>query len=120
MQRSTRSHGPLEPRQTVFALPGVNTHPVVVLQVSTVQSLPSSQTVGPPAEQVPAEQESPDVQALPSSHAVPFRFEQTPSEPGTLHARQSSGLPPLQPLLQHRPSRQMLLAHCVLRLHAAP
>src|SRR5207247_5786297 len=44
----------------------VCTHPVAVLHVSVVQTLPSSQFGGGPPTQAPAEQVSPVVQAFPS------------------------------------------------------
>jgi hypothetical protein len=47
----------------------VNTHPVAGLQLSVVQTLPSSQITPAPDRQMPPPQVSPDVQALPSSQA---------------------------------------------------
>ena len=60
----------------VQALPSVQatvlsplTQPVVMLQLSVVQTLPSSQLIAPPDTQAPATQASPEVQALPSVQA---------------------------------------------------
>jgi hypothetical protein len=47
-------------------------HPVVGLQLSAVQGLPSVQLSGVPGLQVPAWQVSAPLQALPSEHAWPF------------------------------------------------
>ena len=66
---------------------GVCTHwPVSGLQVSTVQGLLSSQSLGPPGTQTPAWQVSPTVQGLPSSQAAPFCLLPTPQ---VLFARQA-------------------------------
>jgi len=45
-------------------------HPVAVSQPSSVQSLPSSQLVGPPGRHWPPRHTSFDVQASPSSHGA--------------------------------------------------
>ena len=50
--------------------PAMNAQPVAVRQVSSVQSLPSAQTVGVPGRHRPTAHTSPVVHALPSSHAV--------------------------------------------------
>jgi hypothetical protein len=65
----------------VWQQPGIGwcSHwPVIWLQVSTVQMLPSSQFLGLPVMQTPAWQVSPTVQALPSSQAVPSALLRTP------------------------------------------
>src|SRR5439155_1345728 len=68
---------PLHPSLTVEAVPSsqgavlfVWTHPVVGLQVSSVQGLPSLQFSGVPGWHVPPLHTSPAVQALPSEHGA--------------------------------------------------
>jgi hypothetical protein len=60
------------PSSQAFVL-SVNTHPEPGLQVSVVQTLPSSQTIPAPLHAPPLHA-SPDVQALPSLQLVPSIF----------------------------------------------
>jgi hypothetical protein len=98
---------PLHASPEVQALPSSHTlvlaawtQPVVGLQLSSVQTLPSSQAVGPPDWQAPPTQTSPVVQASPSLHAaLLFAKPQTPvcgsqlSSVHTLLSLQTVGVP---------------------------
>jgi peptidoglycan hydrolase-like protein with peptidoglycan-binding domain len=105
-----------------FAAPASFTHPVAGLQLSIVQTLPSSQFGGGPPLQFPPPQTSPVVQAFPSLHGLvllvwtqPVAGLQESSVQGLLSLQSGAG-PPLQvpppqtsPVVQAFPSSQGLV-----------
>jgi hypothetical protein len=98
---------PLQMLPSLHGVPSpteVLAQPVVGLQVSVVQTLPSLQVSGVPAVQVPAWQVSSPLQTVPSAHEEPFAtgpFWQPAigsqvSFVHTLPSSQASGMPTVQ------------------------
>jgi hypothetical protein len=97
----------------------VQKHPLTVSQESSVQGLPSLQSVAPPPPHTPVAHISPVVQASPSSQATASRSVQVPGV-GPSQAWQSFESPAPQVVSQHTPSTQLPVWHISSRLHVLP